>query len=92
MRLFRPLSVVLLMAGCASGSGQAENDQTKHQTIDKEWPVSAHYDGKRFYNTSGAAKSVLIFGRTSQIVFNRQCLWRLNPAGACALLRRTKRS
>ena len=33
-----------------------------------------------------------MFGRTSQIVFNRHCLWRLNPAGACALLRRTKRS
>ena len=30
--------------------------------------------------------------RTRRIVFNRHCLWRLNPAGAFALLRRTKRS
>ena len=34
----------------------------------------------------------LSFGRTRRIVFNRHCLWRLNPAGAFALLRRTKRS
>ena len=26
------------------------------------------------------------------MVFNRHCLWRLNPSGACALLRRTKSS
>ena len=61
MRLFRTLSVVLLLAGCASGSGQAENEQPTHtpitQTTDREWPMSAHYDGKRFYNTSGADKS-----------------------------------
>ena len=34
----------------------------------------------------------LKFGGTRRIVFNRHCLWRLNPSGACALLRRTKRS
>ena len=56
MRLLRNLSVVLLLAGCASVSGQAQNDQPTHQTTDREWPVSAHYDGKRFYNTSGADK------------------------------------
>ena len=68
MRYLRTLSVVLLLAGCASGSGQAENDQPSTlpttaptttsitQTTDREWPVSAHYDGKRFYNTSGADK------------------------------------
>ena len=60
MRLFRTLSVALLLAGCASGSGQAENDQPNTtpitQTTNREWPVSAHYDGKRFYNTSGADK------------------------------------
>ena len=56
MRLFRTLSIALLLAGCASGSGQAQNDQPTHETTDREWPVSAHYDGKRFYNTSGADK------------------------------------
>ena len=34
----------------------------------------------------------LSFGRTRRIVFNRHCLWRLNPAGTFALLRWTKRS
>ena len=56
MRCIRILSVVLLLAGCASGSGQAQNDQPIYETTDREWPVSAHYDGKRFYNTSGADK------------------------------------
>ena len=60
MRYLRTLSVVLLLAGCASGSGQAENEQSSNtpitQPTDREWPVSAHYDGKRFYNTSGADK------------------------------------
>ena len=60
MRLLRNLSVVLLLAGCANGNGQAENEQPTHPSItqptDREWPVSAHYDGKRFYNTSGADK------------------------------------
>ena len=68
MRYLKTLSVVLLLAGCASGSGQAENEQPSTlstttptttpitQTTDREWPVSAHYDGKRFYNTSGADK------------------------------------
>ena len=64
MRYLRTLSVVLLLAGCATGSGQAENEQPGTspttapitQTTDREWPVSAHYDGKRFYNTSGADK------------------------------------
>ena len=72
MRYLRTLSVALLLAGCASGSGQAENAQPSPlptttpstpptitpitQTTDREWSVSAHYDGKRFYNTSGADK------------------------------------
>ena len=34
----------------------------------------------------------LKISRTSRIVFNRHCLWRLSPAGAFALLQRTKRS
>ena len=59
MRLFRTLSVALLLAGCASGSGQAQTETINEpitQTTNREWPVSAHYDGKRFYNTSGADK------------------------------------
>ena len=74
MRYLRTLSVVLLLTGCASGSGQAQNDQTTHtpitQTTDREWPVSAHYDGKRFYNTSGADKGA---GDISQFLW--QNLW-----------------
>jgi L-ascorbate metabolism protein UlaG (beta-lactamase superfamily) len=70
MRLFRTLSIALLLAGCASGSGQAQNDQPTHETTDREWPVSAHYDGKRFYNTSGADKDA---GDISQFLW--QNLW-----------------
>ena len=33
-----------------------------------------------------------MFGRTRRMVFNRHCLWRLNPSGTFALLRWTKRS
>ena len=70
MRLLRTLSVVLLLAGCASGSGQAQTDQPTHETTNREWPVSAHYDGKRFYNTSGADKGA---GDISQFLW--QNLW-----------------
>ena len=56
MRYLTTLSVVLLLAGCASGSGQAKNDQPTNTPKNREWPVSAHYDGKRFYNSSGADK------------------------------------
>jgi hypothetical protein len=74
MRYLQTLSVVLLLAGCASGSGQAENDQPTTASItqptDREWPVSAHYDGKRFYNTSGADKGT---GDISQFLW--QNLW-----------------
>jgi len=70
MRCIRILSVVLLLAGCASGSEQAQNDQPIYETTDREWPVSAHYDGKRFYNTSGADKGA---GDISQFLW--QNLW-----------------
>ena len=39
-----------------------------------------------------AADTLSIFGRAGRMVFNRHCLWRLNPAGTSALLRWTKRS
>ena len=42
--------------------------------------------------TFGKSMTYVNFGRTRRIVFNRHCLWRLNPAGASASLRRTKRS
>ena len=64
MRLFRTLSVALLLAGCASGSGQAQNDQPTHETTNREWPVSAHYDGKRFYNTQGSEITHGVLGLT----------------------------
>jgi len=34
----------------------------------------------------------VVFGRTGRMVFNRHCIWRLNPAGTCALLRWSKHS
>ena len=73
MRCIRTLSVVLLLAGCASGSGQAQTETINEpitQPTDREWPVSAHYDGKRFYNTSGADKGA---GDISQFLW--QNLW-----------------
>ena len=48
----RILIAVLLLCGCATSTGLDEADSI----TDREWPVSAHYDGKRFYNTSGADK------------------------------------
>jgi hypothetical protein len=48
----RTFIAVLLLCGCATSTGLDEADST----TDREWPVSAHYDGKRFYNTSGADK------------------------------------
>ena len=57
---------VLLLCGCATSTGLDEADSI----TDREWPVSAHYDGKRFYNTSGADKGA---GDISQFLW--QNLW-----------------
>ncbi len=70
MRYLKTLSVVLLLAGCASGSGQAKNDQPTDTPKNREWPVSAHYHGKRFYNTSGADKGA---GDTSKFLWQNLC-------------------
>ena len=57
---------VLLLSGCATSTGFDE----ANSTTDREWRVSAHYDGKRFYNTSGADKGA---GDISQFLW--QNLW-----------------
>ena len=38
----RTFIAVLLLCGCATSTGLGEATQT----TDREWPVSAHYDGK----------------------------------------------
>ena len=78
MRYLPTLSVVLLLAGCASGSEQAQTNsainkpitQPITQHMSREWHLSAHYDGKRFYNTSGADKGA---GDISKFLW--QSLW-----------------
>ncbi len=47
-RLYRSLCAMLLVTGCAAPLGQT--------TTDKATSMTPHYDGTRFYNTSGADK------------------------------------
>ena len=47
---------VLLLCGCSTSTGLDETDTPNNSRIEREWPLSTHYDGKRFYNTSGADK------------------------------------
>ena len=67
----RATIAVLLLCGCSASTGLDQADTPSNSPTDKEWPLSAHYDGKRFYNTSGADKGA---GDISKFLW--QNLWK----------------